>query len=261
MEPHRLAQFGRAHRGHGHAVGQSPGFAIFDQFQRWWPARPGNDIVVVEIDDHTLQAQSGWPIKRTVYAEFLRKLADSGNDPIAIGFDILFPDPKAEDAQLAEQMRRHRVFLATEQPRAPGHATGHVRPISPVLAEAANGLAHVNLSFESDGSLRGTHLIENGMPQLALAMTGLSLRHYTSANSYRRLDMVNPQVGFPTTSLADVLVGQVPLEFFKGKYVLIGSTAPSWGTTFRPCIQASKTRGSPVSCCTPTCSPTSCTTG
>lgn len=222
--------------------GQSAGLVIFDQLQRLWPAKPGQQIVVVEVDDRTLEARGGWPIKRTAYADFLRMLADSGNLPRAVGFDILFPDPMPEDASLAEQIRRHRVFLAAEQPRGRGLSEPQV---SPVLARAASGIAHVNLSFEADGSLRGTQLMERGVPQLALAMSQRQLQADAAGSSYRRLHLVHPEVGFPSASLADVLAGQVPLELFRDKFVLIGSTAPSLGDHFPTLYSGQQKAGTP----------------
>ena len=209
--------------------GQSLGFVLYDQFHRWSPAMPGNEIVVIEIDDRTLEAKGSWPIARSVYTELLRKLADSGNQPKAIGFDIFFSQPQPQDQALAEQMRRHRVFLAKEQPRRSSMVSAESVQISPVLAEAAQGLVQVNLSFEKDGSLRGFRLVEEGVPQMALAMSGLSARSDAANGDYRRLHLVHPQVGFPSASMADVLAGQVPLELFKDKFVFIGSTAPSLG--------------------------------
>lgn len=225
--------------------GQAVGFVLYDQFQRWWPAEPGNEVVVIEIDDRTLDRRGGWPIRRTVYAELLRKLADTHNHPRAIGIDILFPDARADDAVLAEQMRRHQVFLATEQPRHVVKPSPDKYPISPLLAEAAQGLAHVNLSFEKDGSIRGARLIEHGLPQLAAAMAGISGQEVSHGASYRRLHLVHPQVGFPSVSMVDVLSGQVPLEFFKDKYVLIGATAPSLGDHFPTLYSGLQQAGTP----------------
>lgn len=212
--------------------GQSLGFLIYDQFLRWWPAQPGNQIVVIEIDDRTLELPDGWPLQRTRYAELLRQLADTGNHPKAIGFDILFADAMPEDPALAAQMRRHRVFLATELPRSSSPAALTPYPVSPVLAEAAQGLAHVNLSFEKDGSIRGAHLVQGGLPQLAVAMAGLRASPTEQDSSYRRFHLVDPRQGWPSASMADVLSGQMPLEWFKDKYVLIGATAPSLGDHF-----------------------------
>ncbi len=224
--------------------GQSAGLVIFDQFQRAWPAHPGNDIVVVEVDDRTIETRGGWPIRRSLYTQLLQQLADSGNTPRAIGFDILFPDPRPEDAALAEQMKRHKVYLAAEFPHVLNSGQQQ-RQVSPVLAEAAAGLAHVNLSFEADGGLRGTRLLIDGVPQLALAMSARQIPELEANNSYRRLHLVHPEVGFPSASLADVLSGAVPLELFRDKYVLIGSTAPSLGDHFPTIHSGEQAAGTP----------------
>ncbi len=224
--------------------GRPAGLVIFDQFQRAMPAQPGNDIVVVEVDDRTIEARGGWPIRRSLYTQLLQQLADSGNTPRAIGFDILFPDARPEDAALAEQMKRHQVYLAAEIPHSPGAGQRPLH-ISPLLAQAAAGLAHVNLSFESDGSLRGTHLVANGVPQLVLAMSGRQPADLGAEDSYRRLHLVHPELGFPAASLTDVLSGTVPLELFRGKYVLIGSTAPSLGDHFPTIHSGEQAAGTP----------------
>lgn len=225
--------------------GQSFGYVIYDQFQRWWPATPGSDVVVIAVDDHTLNSRGGWPLKRSDYAQLLQMLADSGNQPKAIGFDILFPDPMPEDFRFAEQIRRHHVFLAEEQIKGVVRGVAPARHFNSTLALAAEGMAQVNLSFESDGSLRGTHLLNNGVPQLALLMSGKAPQDYASHDSYRRFHMVDPAVGFPTASLADVLSGQVPLAFFKNRYVLVGSTAPSLGDHFPIMYSGKQAAGTP----------------
>ena len=42
----------------------------------------------IGIDDATIDELGGWPLNRRVYADLLKKLADTGNHPKAIGFDI-----------------------------------------------------------------------------------------------------------------------------------------------------------------------------
>lgn len=215
--------------------GAVAGQVIYDQFHRWRAPSAANDIVVIAVDDASLDALGGWPLRRTVYADLLRQLADSDNRPAAVGFDILFRDARPEDEALALQMRRHRVFLATEP--APKSAALASERISAVLADAAQGLAHVSLTFESDGFLRGVRLSEGGVPQLALAMSGRPAQDFSEHASYRRFDLVDPEMGFPVVSLADVLSGDFPLNLLKGKYVLLGAVAPSLGDHY-PTIYA-----------------------
>lgn len=225
--------------------GMAPGHVIYDQFHRWRAPLPSNDIVIIGIDDASLDELGGWPLKRKVYADLLQKLADTNNLPKAIGFDILFPDPSPYDAELAKQMRRHNTYLAVEQPRLTAVAPFVVHQPQAALIDAAKGLAHINVTFESDGFSRGAYLQERDLPHLALAVSGQSAEHYQSNGAYRRFNLVDPEIGFPIVSLADALSDGFPLTVLKDKYILIGSIAPSLGDHFPTIYSGRQGSGTP----------------
>lgn len=225
--------------------GGTPGLVLYDQMHRLRAPLPANDVVIIGIDDASLDELGGWPLNRQVYADLLKKLADTGNQPKAIGFDILFPDPSPADAQLAQEMQRHHVFLAVEQPR--GNANAHFVVRKPVvqLIDAAQGLAHINMTFESDGFSRGAYLQEGDLLHLALAVSGQPAQNYQAHGAYRRFNLVDPEMGLPVVSLADALSGAFPLEMLKDKYVLIGSVAPSLGDHFPTIYSGRQGSGTP----------------
>ena len=70
------------------------------------PQRAHRNIIILAIDDLSLQALGSWPWKRRVHAELIRHLKTAGAN--AIFFDILFPeksqDPE-DDRLLAEAIR------------------------------------------------------------------------------------------------------------------------------------------------------------
>jgi CHASE2 domain-containing sensor protein/signal transduction histidine kinase len=223
--------------------GQAPGQLIYDQFHRWQAVQSDPQIVVVAIDDQSLDALGGWPLQRSVYAQLLSQLAPAAHKPRVVGFDLLFLDPSPFDAALAQQMRKHTVVLASEQGAHPGDL--HQRMPVAALSQAATSLAHINVSFESDGSLRGAHLQQGPYPHLALAMAQQSPDLYSSHGGYRRFTQLDPHAGVATVGLSDVLSGQLPLGFFKDKYVLIGSTAPSLGDQFPGVHAGQRNAGTP----------------
>lgn len=225
--------------------GTAPGHVIYDQFHRWRAPLPSNDIVIIGIDDASLDELGGWPLKRKVYADLLQKMADTGNAPKAIGFDILFPDPSPADADLAHQMRRHNAYLAVEQPRLNAVAPFVVHKPQAALIDAAQGLAHINVTFESDGFSRGAYLQEGQLPHLALAVSGQPAQNYQSHGGYRRFNLVDPEIGFPIVSLADALSEGFPMAVLKDKYVLIGSIAPSLGDHFPTIYSGRQGSGTP----------------
>ena len=217
--------------------GTSFGNVIYDRLHRLKAPEPSTDIVIIAIDDFSLDRLGGWPVSRSVYVDLLKKLADTDNHPKAVGFDILFHDTTPFDTDLAEQMKKHRTFLSVETPLNDLGYT--IKKPRDVLASAATGLGHINIAFESDGFLRGIDLNEAKTPHLALVMSGLSPPGVSDLTSYRRFNMVNPSIGFPTVSLADVLSEHFPVHVLKDKYVLIGSTAPSLGDHY-PTIYAGR---------------------
>ena len=60
---------------------------------------PGNNVVIVGIDDRSLQAIGQYPPPRTVYAQALATLQSKGAQ--VIGFDVGFPDPRETKGDLA----------------------------------------------------------------------------------------------------------------------------------------------------------------
>lgn len=65
--------------------------AVFDHYQRWWPAQVvAEPTMIVDIDDESLARLGQWPWPRTVLAELNQRLAAAGAS--AIGYDVLFAE-------------------------------------------------------------------------------------------------------------------------------------------------------------------------
>lgn len=212
---------------------------MYDQVQRSKPARLANKIILVTVDDRAIKELGGWPLSRSLYAKFLKNLADTKNYPQAIGLDILFIDPMAEDRELGEQIARHNVTLPVEMRF--DSETQHYNLVLPPseLSYGTSNIAHINVAFDEDGVIRGSNLVESGIPHLAFSMAGHAITAEIEAHPYRRFNLINPDTGFPTVSLSDVLQPNFPLSIFRDKYVLIGSTAPSLGDHY-PSVFAGK---------------------
>lgn len=212
---------------------------LYDQVQRSKPAKLANKIILVTVDDRAIKELGGWPLSRSLYAKFLKNLADTHQYPQAIGLDILFIDPMEEDKELGEQIARHNVTLPVEM-RFDSDSQ-HYNVVLPPreLSYGTTNIAHINVAFDEDGVIRGSNLVESGIPHLAFSMAGHSVTPEIEAHPYRRFNLVNPDTGFPTVSLSDVLQPNFPLSIFKDKYILIGSTAPSLGDHY-PSVFAGK---------------------
>lgn len=211
------------------------GNVLYDHYMRLFDFPASEDIIVVAIDDRSLTELGGWPLQRSQYTKLLKSLDDDRFRPKAIGFDLLFIDPTADDAELAQQMLRQKTVIPLEF-KLPEKAGQNLRPHLPVapLAQVAT-LGHINLDFDADGMIRGLYTNELQWPSLALALHAQgdpSFQPNAADSNYRRFRMVDPGVGFTMVSLSDAINFNFTRSLFKDKYVLVGVTSPSLGDRY-----------------------------
>ena len=115
------------------------------------PASP--DILIVAIDDATIDALGRWPWRRAIHAALLDRLQGAR----AVGLDVIFAEPDTinpnDDAILADSLRRNgRAVLPVVLDRL-DHPGSMSLPI-PALAQAAAGLGFINARIDADGVVR-----------------------------------------------------------------------------------------------------------
>ena len=137
---------------------------IYDATLPIWESPPPQDIVIVAIDEASLNELGRWPWPRRTHAQLVRGLSAAGARVIAL--DIIFSeadssDPKGDQA-LAEAIRESaRVVLPVllEQPRTYGQLIEQM-PLPP-LAEVAATLGHIHVELDADGLARSVFLLED----------------------------------------------------------------------------------------------------
>jgi CHASE2 domain-containing sensor protein len=216
-------------------ISQPLGDVIYDHFIRFGGFHPVNNVIIISVDDHSLQELGGWPLKREVYTRLLKQLNTGQTRPKAIAFDLLFLDPTPFDDEFAAEMTKLPVVLPLEF-KVNEDAKQTLHPFYPVypIAQAVT-LGHINLSFDKDGVIRGFQTQEQQWKHLSLALHAKGEQTPTRAEGtsrYYRFRIVDPQIGFPMVSLSDALNSQITPTIFKDKYVLIGVTAPSLGDRY-----------------------------
>jgi PAS domain S-box-containing protein len=123
------------------------------------------DIVIVAIDDHSLQRIGQWPWPRSVMASALDKLTQA--KPRAVGLDVVYAEPSAieDDRRLAAAIARNgRVILPAQLTVSGAVATGSanvttvwLRPL-PEFANGAKAVGHAHVSPEVDGMAHAIQL-------------------------------------------------------------------------------------------------------
>ena len=220
---------------------------VYDALIRLQDGPADESVVIIAIDDRSLQSLGRWPWPRATHAALIDRLAQAA--PRAVAYDVLFTEPDADDPVLAAAMARagnvHLPLLVD----APGEDGAPWRVSEPdaALVQAAAGLGHVNLTVDGDGVIRRLPLYMQGgdqvWPQLILPLAQTRVATPSPDPDAATSDALiaarpeaiayhGPPGRFRTLSFADVLSGEVPSAFLKDKLVLIGATAPGLGDRY-----------------------------
>ncbi len=135
--------------------------AVFDRLAPRLVAVGGAPVVVVEIDQHSLERFGRWPWPRGLHADLIDRLATAG--PRVIGYDVLFAEPDAGDpagdAALEAAIARagNVVLPMIAEPPEHGLPPLEILPFGELPTRAA-ALGHGHLEVDLDGRLRRLHL-------------------------------------------------------------------------------------------------------
>lgn len=227
-------------------------YLLFDLGQRLRWHSVHEDVLIVAIDQDSLDQIGRWPWPREVHSNLLSVIC--AEHPRAIGFDIAFAEPSAHttaDSKLANAIAgcaNVALPLLIESARVGGPVLE--TPPIPALRGAAAGLGRVGVRLDEDGLARSVDLREGvGQPSWPLLAQELLRIAYPATPQFSRLapfhasvsaaqlmrqdtrliDFVGPPGTVSHISYAQVLEGRFPRGFFNSKIVLIGTTATGLG--------------------------------
>ena len=230
---------------------ERPDNLAYDALMRARPALQSN-VTIVAIDEASLGSIGHWPWPRDVHARLIERLAAA--KPAAIGYDVLFVEPTAQDPGLAQAIARAGNVVLPVTFSVPGDNGAPFdlqAPVAPI-AQAVRAVGHADLTPDRDGIVRRASLIggtrEAHWPDLAEQVNRLVAGHASQA--FRR-SAAEPlpagRFGFSTPilipfskgsgfhraiSFGAVLRGEVPPELLAGKVILVGSTARGSGDQY-----------------------------
>ncbi len=228
---------------------------VYDLQIQYWTRAPADDVVIIAIDEQSLDELGRWPWARSNHVELLERLTRASAR--VIGLDVMFAEPDTNaaeyDQRLANAVRDSgRVVLpvVNGQTRLGGQLI-EILPI-PELSSAAAKLGHVDRQLDLDAIARSAYLRaglgDPHWPSFALAMLELAgsdswnelpgLRNPASTNaspySWTRdyqiwVAYAGPPGHFPRVSYVDVLRDRVSADLFTDKFVFVGATAAGLG--------------------------------
>ncbi|HHJ36455.1 MAG TPA: CHASE2 domain-containing protein, partial [Gammaproteobacteria bacterium] len=228
---------------------------LYDAQLSFWTRDVPDDIIIIDIDDESLEQLGRWPWPRSVHAQLINQLDDES--PRVIGLDVIFNEPDnnnpLSDVLLARAMRRSGkvvlpVFMARESSNSyPIEAL----PLPEFTGNAA-ALGHVHIDISKDGIARRVFLKEGiGEPHwmhYSLALLSISDKNiglfpeidperdkktYSPMQWSREYPFLIPYAGpsghFQHIGYWQVLSKNYPADLFRDKIVLIGATAEGMG--------------------------------
>ena len=193
--------------------------------------KPPADVVLVAIDAKTFNdLDLRWPFPRQLHARVLDRLRAGGAR--AIGYDVQFTEPStpADDNALVEAAARapHLVLATTEVGR---NGSTRIFGGDAVLREIGARPANTNFEADADGAIRRLPWQIDGLRTfgvvLAEAATGKPVSRASFPKSGAPIDFTGPPGHVRSISFSDVLHGRFPPGLFRGKVVIVGTTAPS----------------------------------
>ncbi|MED1954173.1 adenylate/guanylate cyclase domain-containing protein [Brevibacillus centrosporus] len=221
-------------------------YAVYDyDMKQSMTHAPHEDIIVIDIDQESLDLIGTFPWPRDTYIPLLEALAEAK----VVGFDITFTtkseDPAIDEAFAAELAKHDNIIIPSvvelesffrkettviKDQLIKGQAL--IKPI-PEIASAAK-TAHINAALDEDGVIRRTWLMldspEGKIPSLAYRMAemyGADVKHYLTDHPQTELPIKfdGSTKDFMNIPFYMVLSGEVPPETFKDRIVLIGNAA------------------------------------
>ncbi len=170
-----------------------------------------DSIVIVAIDDASINSIGHWPWSRDVHANLLEKL----NDAKVIGIDVSFFEPSPNDVLLNTTLQSmDNVVLASEIQQGVTYL-----PIFPSIT------GYVNLLGDADGITRRVNpSIANDMKPFSFAIAEQAGYATPTEKETLLINFADAPHSFKTVSVNDVLAKNLS---FANKIVLIGATAPN----------------------------------
>lgn len=244
----------------------------FDNVLYDWGQRSGftpapADIVIIAIDEASLNKIGHWPWSLGVHTTLLNKL--SVESPQVVGLDLMFALQDKDNNQLLNNaIARAGNVVVPLQIQVP-YAGASVRQVmsDASLAGSAAAIGRDHAVLDEDGVARSVYLWEGvsadglyavGLPHFSQSVlqvanqfpAGFRVNHpnlqasksATSKSGYvanrlisfdkRKVHFLGPPGHFQSISYAKVLAGDYPASHFKNKIVLVGITAAGLGHTY-----------------------------
>ncbi len=186
------------------------------------PGRP--EVVILGIDDVTLQSLGAWPFNRTIFAEITKKLDE--NKAKMIVYDVLFLEPRAGDDSFKSVLKEITtpVIFASKIEKEKYLASFFTQASSTSIYSALS-----NVGPDVDGKVRVYPSLQKNGNECLFGLGEKAFRIITFKNDSSCERDAEKYFRYPekitTYSLVDILSNKISQKEIDGKIVFIGSTS------------------------------------
>ena len=190
--------------------------------------KPLEQIIILAIDDKSLQSIGRWPWKREVFVDLFSKLKDAE----VVGIDIAFFESynKNVDTQLGDSIHNLNnavlpiEFTSYDFKGGELKGTDKLVPIDELTNKS--DLAFINIFTDNDGISRKAPMKINEYKSFSYEISKLYLgREIQIPSDTLLINYAGSPGSFKTYSIVDFINGKLNLDL-KDKIVLIGATSP-----------------------------------
>ena len=197
---------------------------------------PLNSIIIVGIDDRSIEQLGRWPWDRSVFANLTKNL---GN-PKVVGFDIGFYDSTTSDSTLKDSFEGKTIVLASQVKSFTlnGQAESLLTPQSILLTKNSSSstspsggsvtTGYVNILTHPDGITRTVNFnLSTTYPHFAYQIFEKAFNQPSPVSSDFYINFPAAPYTFHIIPVSDIINHNVDPETFTGKIVLVGAVSPS----------------------------------
>jgi len=189
--------------------------------------QPLNSMIIIGIDDKSLQEIGRWPWPREKFIEILKILDKS----TVVGFDVAMFEPynKAVDTKLGELMRNiNNTIIPIEFTSFKKNKNSIIgeKILTPIeeLFEVETGF--VNIFTDDDAVTRFIPLVIGDKKSFSLKISEKAVGTISYPSEIIRINYIGKPGSFEYISFTDALNSLDDKNIFDNKIVLIGATAP-----------------------------------
>ncbi|OEH85287.1 hypothetical protein BHU72_04105 [Desulfuribacillus stibiiarsenatis] len=208
------------------------------------PAPTDPRIVIIAIEDESLEVLGRWPWPRDYHGELLRVLSE-GN-PAVVGFDLIFAEPSlnpADDEYFLSQVKEAGnvvlpAYGSFDQSSKRGMLQAKQLSLPFRELKEASTIGHINTVLDNDGLVRRTVLQFNYEGDIVDSFAWQIYQMYASKFEKTPLQIDNIPLDYWSRPIIKyygepmsiesipyhlVLTGEIPAEYFRDKIVLVGT--------------------------------------